>query len=277
MSPKTAQALEQAASDTIRVPLADLEVFAGQSRRYFDPASLQALAGDLKTNGQLQPGVAWLDPGRNRLLVILGERRLRALAIAEMAEMEVRVIRGPMTQGQMLQMNLAENLQRASLNPIEKAEGFRRLMQLEELNGSQVAARLNISNASVSNSLALLTLPDWMQAKVAAGVLPPSVAAYIARTEDNDLRRSLAEQYEAGTITRAGVAKATAKPGKAKAGKPPRLVAKFSGLTFSVTGPADRFTHDNLTALLSRLEGEARTLHDAGRFGVKTLAASLKA
>ena len=144
------------AAETISVPLQDIDLFVNQSRESFDPIGLQGLADNLRSQGQLQPGVAWLDPGRNRLVLICGERRYRALKLAKLPAMRLTVLRGHLTPGQMLQMNLAENIQRASLNPIERAKGFRRLMQLEDLNACEIATRMNVSNSTVSNSLSLL-------------------------------------------------------------------------------------------------------------------------
>jgi ParB family chromosome partitioning protein len=96
--------------EVLHVPLEEFDLFVNQSREHFDPAELQALADNIHLNGQLQPGLAWLDPGRNRLVLICGERRFRALKLAGKSTMAVTVLRGPMTQGQMLAINLAENL-----------------------------------------------------------------------------------------------------------------------------------------------------------------------
>ena len=133
--------------DEIRdVPLGDIDLFVNQSREHFDEALLHQLADNIKTNGQLQPGVAWLDPGRGRLVLICGERRFRALKMCGKPTMSLKVLRGNVTLGQMLQLNLAENIQRSSLNPVERAKAFRRLMQLEELTASEVAVRMNVSS-----------------------------------------------------------------------------------------------------------------------------------
>jgi ParB family chromosome partitioning protein len=273
---------QAALTDEIRnVPLEDFDLFVNQAREQFGEAPLRQLADDLLANGQLQPGVAWLDPGRNRLVLVCGERRYRALKLAGLPTMAVKVLRGNLTQGRMLQMNLAENLQRASLNPIERAKGFQRLMQLEGLNASEVASRMNVSNATVSNALALLELSEPLQARVASGVLPAKVGVHIARVADADVRRALADRYEGGLLTQQGVADETRRlkesgRGK-KGGKPPRLSLKLSGLSVSVTGKPERWTLDNLLAVVGRIGKEAKSLKDAGKTDVAELAAVLKA
>ena len=167
--------------EILDVPLQDIDFFVNQAREGIDEAELRQLADNIKTNGQLQPGVAWYDAGRGRFILLCGERRFRALkTIAGMTTMCVKVLRGTMTPGQMLQINLAENLQRASLDPIERGKAFRRLMQLENLTASEVAARMSVSNAMVSRDLSLLDLPDFLQHKIASGELPSSVGAHIA-------------------------------------------------------------------------------------------------
>jgi ParB family chromosome partitioning protein len=261
------------------VPLEDIDLFVNQSREEFDEAELRQLADNIKTNTQLQPGVAWLDPGRGRLVLICGERRYRALKIAGLPTMSLKIIRGNLTQGQMLQMNLAENIQRSSLNPIEKAKAFRRLMQLEDLTASEVASRTNVSNSTVSRDLSLLDLPESLQLKVATGELPASVGAQLARIDDDETRRHLADRYAKGLVTRDSIAtevNGLLKPGQ-KGEKKPRMAVKIGGLSISVTGKPDKLSFDNLLSALRRVCRAAETLRDAGKKDVSELAQALKA
>jgi ParB family chromosome partitioning protein len=265
--------------EILDVPLDQIDIFTAQAREDFDDAKLDQLANDLKVNGQLQPGVAWFDPGRNRFVLVCGERRLRASQLAGRDSMSVKVIRGQLSPGQMLQMNLAENIMRASLNPIERAKGFRRLMQLEDLSLTEVSARMSISIATVSRDLDLLDLPESLQSKVATGELPASVAGLLGRLDDNGLRHILAERYEAGALTRDGVAKRVKELARPKGGaaKPQRLAVKLSGLSISVAGKPDKLTLDTLLSVLGRMAKEARSLKDAGTTDVNALAQALKA
>lgn len=267
-------------AEIVHAPLDDFDLFVNQSREHFDQSSLQALADNIRQNGQLQPGVAVHDPGRNRLVLVCGERRYRAIKLAGLPTMAVTVIRGPKTPGQMLALNLAENLQRASLNPIERAKGFHRLMQLEDLNASEVAARMNVSNATVSNSLALLELSEPLQARIAAGLLPASVGAHIARVADSETRRALADQYEGGQINREGVArevKQIVKSSRKKIERLARLTVKLSGIAVSLSGPPDKLNTATLPAVLDTIGRAARSLHDGGKADIAMLARVLKA
>ena len=265
--------------DIIDAPLEDIDLFVNQSREDFDEDGLRRLADDIEQrNGLLQPGVCWLDPGRNAWCMICGERRYRALKLAGMATMAVRVIRGNLSPGQMLQINLAENIQRASLNPIERGKAFRRLMQLEDLNASEVAARMNVTISMVSRDLSLLELPEVLQTRIAEGELPASVGSHIARIEDDETRRAFAERYHSGELTRDGVAREVRNLSRPKGGaKPQRLAVKLAGLSVSVAGKPDKLTIDTLLGVFGRICKEAKALKDGGNTDVNALAEVLKA
>jgi ParB family transcriptional regulator, chromosome partitioning protein len=265
--------------EILDVPLEDIDLFVNQCREEFDEAGLRQLAENIKTNGQLQPGVAWLDPGRGRLVLICGERRYRALKIAGLPTMSLKIIRRTLTQGQMLQMNMAENIQRCSINPIARAKGFRRLMQLEDLTVSEVATRMNVSNATVSRDLSLLDLSESLQARVASDELPTSVAAAIARVGDDETRRDLADQYCSGRKNRDGIVAAVGEllDPKDKPAKPPRMALKLGGLSISVSGKPEKLTVAHVLSVLDRVCKEAKKLKDVGKTNVAELAQVLRA
>lgn len=257
-------------SDTeiVDVPLDEIEIFVGQSREVFDEEELIRFGQNLRMHGQLQPGVAWFDEGRKQLVLVCGERRFRALKIAGLPTMAVKVIRGQLTQAQLLEMNIAENLQRSSLNPIERGKAFRRMMQLEGINARDVALRLNVSDATVCRDLSLLDLSAELQAKVVAGELPSSVAASLARLADDETRRFLSEQYARGALSRDGVAREVSQRMSRKRQsqpRPSRLSFKLDGgivVTVSVTQSP---TPEILLRLCEYLKREAKKLEAAAQ------------
>src|SRR4051812_28117107 len=124
---------------------------------------------------------------------------------------------------------------------------------------------MNVSNATVSRDLSLLDLPEPLQARVASGELPATVASHIARVGDDGARRDLADQYGDGRVNRAGVVgevNRLLKPPKGKAGQPSRRAWKLGGLTISVAGPADKLTHDALLGAFGRI---CKELKDGGK------------
>jgi ParB family transcriptional regulator, chromosome partitioning protein len=259
------------------VPLEEIDLFVNQSREDFDEGELKQLADNITINGLLQPGVGWLDPGRNRIVLICGERRFRALKLAGKTSMPLKILRGHLTPGQMLQINLAENIKRCSLNPIERGRAFKRLMQLEDLTATEVAARMTVSNATVHRDISLLDLPEALQAKVVSGELPATVGSHIARVEDDETRRGLADQYANGVLNRPGlVAAVNGKLNKGKS-KPARLAIKLGGVSICLSGPADKLTLDSIHSVLGRMSREAKSLKDNGKKEITDLVQVLKA
>ena len=113
-----------AEEETVDVPVDDLIPFVNQSREQFEDEPLIHLSESIKTHGLLQSGVAWHDAGRGKYVLICGERRWRAIKLAGQPTMKVKVLAGPLTPGQMLALNLSENLQRETLTVIEKSAGL---------------------------------------------------------------------------------------------------------------------------------------------------------
>jgi ParB/RepB/Spo0J family partition protein len=152
------------------IPVDQIEADA-QHREHFDEDALQRLAHSLKTEGQMQPIRVRYDAIRGKYIVIAGERRLRAARIAELVSLDCVVEERALTEAEILRHQIIENALREDLSPTEQGKAFRAAMELEELNGKELAARLNIHPSTVSRALGLLDLPADVQAKVDAGEL----------------------------------------------------------------------------------------------------------
>ncbi|HLT30378.1 MAG TPA: ParB/RepB/Spo0J family partition protein [Myxococcaceae bacterium] len=136
-------------------------------RRRFDDALLTELAESIRTQGVLQPVLVRKDGAHYRL--IAGERRWRASQLAGLTEIPA-VVRDA-TPAQAFEMALVENLQRADLDPIEEAEGYKRLIDEHRLTQEQVSQRVGKDRSSVANALRLLGLPQDVKRLVAEGTL----------------------------------------------------------------------------------------------------------
>ncbi len=138
------------------VPLALLVPSTTNPRRRFDEAFLKELAASIRGNGVLTPLL--VRPKEERLEIVFGEQRYRAAQIAEAATVPVRI--REMTDAQVLEAQLVENLQRRDVHPMEEAEGFKRLLDLEEPKYSieLIAARTGKSPAFVATRLKLVDL-----------------------------------------------------------------------------------------------------------------------
>jgi ParB family chromosome partitioning protein len=128
--------------------------------------------------------------GRNRFELVLGERRYRASQLAGLAKIPARVL--TMTDAEVLTAQLVENEQRKDISPIEKADGYARLIDEHGLNVEQIADRIGKSRTVVRDLLKLRSLPDDARQAVAAGTLTLSVAVVVARIPGEKARSSRA-------------------------------------------------------------------------------------
>lgn len=138
-----------------------------QPRCNFDEEKLQELAASIKEFGVVQPVVV-RKKGRSYELVA-GERRLRAAGLAGLTK--VPAIIKDYDDAKMMEIALIENIQRHDLNPIEEAQGLRRLMQEFKLTQEQTAEKVGRSRSAVTNILRLLNLPEQVQKQIINGVL----------------------------------------------------------------------------------------------------------
>lgn len=138
-----------------------------QPRCNFDKEKLQELAASIKEFGVVQPVVV-RKKGRSYELVA-GERRLRAAGLAGLTK--VPAIVKDYDDAKMMEIALIENIQRHDLNPIEEAQGLRRLMQEFKLTQEQTAEKVGRSRSAVTNILRLLNLPEQVQKQIINGVL----------------------------------------------------------------------------------------------------------
>jgi ParB family transcriptional regulator, chromosome partitioning protein len=138
-----------------------------QPRKRFDEDELKALTQSIRTHGVLQPLV--VRAAKDGYQLIAGERRLRAAQAAGLAEVPVHVVN--LDDQQVFEAALVENIQRADLNPIEKAQGFKEYLDRFGLTQEQLGAKLGLDRTSISNLLGLLNLPKEVQDAVRLGQL----------------------------------------------------------------------------------------------------------
>jgi ParB family chromosome partitioning protein len=154
-------------SDLQRIPIARIRPNPYQPRREFDPAQLAELEASLKASGLLQPITV-----RRRgeaFELVAGERRLRAAT--NLGWTEIMAVVRDFDDQTMLVLALVENLQRANLNPIEEARGYRRLLEDFKLTQQQVADAVGKDRTTITNLLRVLSLPDSIQQMVESASL----------------------------------------------------------------------------------------------------------
>lgn len=183
-----------AGRDRTLVPIEQITANPDQPRRSFDAEALQELAASLKQRGILQPLIVRPHPHDAGLFqIVAGERRWRAAQMAQLHE--VPVIIREMSDTEVLEVAIIENIQRADLNAIEEAASFRQLMDRFGHTQERLAEALNKSRSHIANLLRLLNLPDSVQDMVKDGKLSAGHArALITAPDAAQLARRVAEK-----------------------------------------------------------------------------------
>ena len=154
--------------NTATLRISELEPNRDQPRKEFDPAALAELADSIAAVGVIQPLIV-RPIAEGGYQIVAGERRWRAAQSAGLTE--VPVIIRELSDKEVDEIALIENLQREDLNPVEEAEGYRHLMSEYSMTQEQVAARVGKSRPSVANSVRLLELPESILGMLTAGDL----------------------------------------------------------------------------------------------------------
>lgn len=180
--------------DRTMLPIEQITANPDQPRRSFDPEALQELSASLKQRGVLQPLIVRPHPADKGLYqIVAGERRWRAAQMAQLHEMPV-IIRD-MSDTEVLEVAIIENIQRADLNAIEEAASFRQLMDRFGHTQERLAEALNKSRSHIANLLRLLSLPDSVQDMVKDGKLTAGHArALITAPNAAQLARKVIEK-----------------------------------------------------------------------------------
>jgi ParB family transcriptional regulator, chromosome partitioning protein len=153
----------------LHLPVHKLEPNPQQPRMDFKQDELESLADSIRQKGVIQPLIVRRKPGRDVYEIVAGERRWRAAQLAQLHEVPV-VVRD-FSDTEVLEVAIIENIQRADLNAIEEALGFRQLMTRFGHTQEKLAEALSKSRSHVANLLRLLTLPDGVQDLVRDGKL----------------------------------------------------------------------------------------------------------
>ena len=200
-------AVEEPTSD---IALADIEANPHQPRRYFDQQALEELAHSISEHGLLQPVV--VRPHQGHFQLVAGERRLRASKIAGLGSIPAVVME--LSDRQVSEIALVENLQREDLNPMEEAEAYRKLIEDFSLTQDALAHRIGKSRPAIANTLRLLKLTSQVREMVSQGKLSPGHARTLLSLDGEAQVRAAEKMVLSGMTVRAAekTKKARSKP-----------------------------------------------------------------
>ncbi|KQB14641.1 ParB/RepB/Spo0J family partition protein [Rhodobacter capsulatus] len=165
------------------VPIEKIVPNPDQPRRSFAPEALEELRASIAEKGIIQPLIVRKHPrGEDSFEIVAGERRWRAAQLAKLHELPV-IVRD-FTDTEVLEVAIIENIQRADLNPLEEAMGYRQLMDRFGHTQEKLAEALSKSRSHIANLLRLLNLPDEVQDFLRDGKLTAGHARALVTATD---------------------------------------------------------------------------------------------
>jgi len=207
-----------------QLPLASIAPNPYQARTVWNEADLTELADSIRANGIIQPII--VRPFQGGFQLIAGERRFRAAQTVGLDTIPALV--RDVTDEQLFEWSLVENIHRRDLNAIERAKAYQRYVSAFSLTQGQAAERLGEDRSVIANYLRLLDLPDEIKEMLVDGRLSMGHARAILGLPTDELRRKLANRAFAGRLSVREVE---------------RLVRKYLAQDAVVAAPRAKATH----------------------------------
>ena len=161
-----------------------------QPRKTFDEEKINELAESIKNYGVLQPLL--VQKNDSFYEIIAGERRWRAAKAAGLKE--VPAVLKEYSKQEAMEISLIENVQRADLNPIEEALGYRQLIDEFGLTQEEIAVRVAKSRTAITNTMRLLKLDEQIQNMLVQGVITSGHARALLSLEDTQMQLKAAKE-----------------------------------------------------------------------------------
>lgn len=180
---------ETASSDIVEIPLTEIRSNPYQPRKEFDQKSLSEFAESIKEHGVIQPII--VKKSIKGYELIAGERRTRASKMA--GKETIPAIIREMTDQEMMEIALIENIQREDLNPIEEAEAFAKIIETNNITQEEAARKFGKSRSYITNLLGLLNLPEKTKKYVQETKITMGHARVLSKLSDPDEINRLAD------------------------------------------------------------------------------------
>ncbi|SHJ01283.1 chromosome partitioning protein, ParB family [Clostridium amylolyticum] len=161
-----------------------------QPRKSFDEAKIMELSESIKQHGLIQPLV--VKKQNDNYIIVAGERRWRASKKAGVSEVPAVVM--DLTDSEVLEISLIENIQRQDLNPIEEALAFKKLISDFNLTQDELSMRIGRSRTAIANTMRLLNLDDRVQDYVIDGVISEGHGRTLLAVNNKDMQYTLAQK-----------------------------------------------------------------------------------
>lgn len=180
---------EEKSSQTL-ISLNDIKANREQPRKSFDNEKILELSQSIKNHGIIQPLI--LKKKDDFYVIIAGERRWRAAKLAGLKEVPAIIM--DITDRELLELSLIENIQREDLNPIEEGKAFKKLLEDFNLTQESLSETLSKSRTSITNTMRLLNLDDRVQDYIIDGVISEGHGRTLLGIKEKDLQYELAQK-----------------------------------------------------------------------------------
>lgn len=185
-------ALEEKEEDRskLMISLNKIKANREQPRRSFDNEKILELSKSIKNHGIIQPLI--LKQEDDSYIIVAGERRWRAAKLAGLKEVPAIIM--DLTDKQLLELSLIENIQREDLNPIEEAKAFKKLLNDFNLTQESLSETLGKSRTAITNTMRLLNLDERVQDYIVDGVISEGHGRTLLGLKDSNLQYEIAQK-----------------------------------------------------------------------------------
>ena len=180
---------EDQKDSVVDLKINDVSPNQGQPRKTFDEAALNELADSIKENGVIQPII--VQRKGKSYTIVAGERRWRAARIAGL-KLIPAIVRD-LTDKQVMEQALIENLQREDLNPLEEAEAMQSLIKTHHMTQEQLSKKLGKPRATIANAIRILNLDESLHEFLVRGDLSAGHAKVLLSLKDKEDQRKAAD------------------------------------------------------------------------------------
>ena len=181
---------KEKSSSTKLIPLNSIVNNSDQPRKFFDSDNIAELAESIKNHGIIQPLI--LKKDGNKYVIIAGERRWRAAKMLSLKEVPAIIME--LSDKEILEISLIENIQRQDLNPIEEALAYRKLIDDFNLTQQELSKRIGKSRVAITNTMRLINLDERVQQYLIESVISEGHGRALLSVEDKDLQYDLAQK-----------------------------------------------------------------------------------
>ncbi|MDU1314275.1 MAG: ParB/RepB/Spo0J family partition protein [Clostridium septicum] len=161
-----------------------------QPRKFFDDDKIAELAESIKHHGIIQPII--LKKNKEEYIIVAGERRWRAAKLLGLKEVPAIVMN--LTDKDILEISLIENIQRQDLNPIEEAVAYKKLLGEFKLTQEELSRRIGKSRVAISNTMRLMNLTETVQQYLMDGVITEGHGRVLLAISDENLQCEIAQK-----------------------------------------------------------------------------------